>query len=203
MFISMQNINFITHFFFEILQRYCILNILKTLYMPGHAHQKWQHQFIENLDAHLYKNSTSSLTSFLRYHKYFANLLFWVIWASLAMLTKINNINLYERLIFSACKKSTSSLSSFLRNCKDISNLLFWVFWPYLATRSKNDNVILQKTLLIVIQKIIFIPHLFFEILQSYCKLIFGTLGTLGHVHHKQQQHLLGNFDGYPQKKST
>ena len=32
----------------------------------------------------------------MRHHKHFANLLFWVIWASLAMLTKINRITLVE-----------------------------------------------------------------------------------------------------------
>ena len=40
MFISMQNTNFITQFFLQILQRYCILVILSTLHKPGHAHQK-------------------------------------------------------------------------------------------------------------------------------------------------------------------
>ena len=75
-----------TQFFLEIVQRYCILAILSTLGMPG--------QFIEKFDTHLHKNSTSSPTYFLRYHKAFANLLFWVIWACLAMSTKINRINL-------------------------------------------------------------------------------------------------------------
>ena len=37
MFISMQKISLITHFFLEILQRYCVF-ILNTLGMSGQAH---------------------------------------------------------------------------------------------------------------------------------------------------------------------
>ena len=39
MFISMQNINFITQFFFAVLQRHCILVFLSTSHMPGYTHQ--------------------------------------------------------------------------------------------------------------------------------------------------------------------
>ena len=38
MFISMKKMNFITHLFLEVLQKYCIF-ILNTLKMPGHVHQ--------------------------------------------------------------------------------------------------------------------------------------------------------------------
>ena len=85
----MQNINLITQFL-----RHCILVILSTLVVPSNTHQKWQYQFTENCDAQLHKKSPSSLNSFLRYSKDFANLLFWVIWAGLAMPTKINSIKL-------------------------------------------------------------------------------------------------------------
>ena len=89
------------------------------------------------LGCSLHKKSTSSLFSFLRYCKYFANLLFRVTWAGLAMLIKIDaGIHVQDTLMFicmqnssrlmlvsvctifwylSACKKSTSSLPSFLR----------------------------------------------------------------------------------------
>ena len=84
MFLRMQNINSTTQFFLEILQRHFTLVTLSTLGMPDHTHQ-----FIENCDVHLHKKSTSSPTSFLRYCKDFANLLFWIIWTGLAMPTKI------------------------------------------------------------------------------------------------------------------
>ena len=52
---------------------------------------------------------------------------------------------------------------------------------------SNNDITSLQKTLtFIFVQKTFFIPHLFLEILQKYCKLIMlGTSGMLGHTHQK------------------
>ena len=51
-------------------------------------------------------------------------------------------------------------------------------------------------------QKIIFIPHLFLEILQGYCRLvILGTLSAPGHTHQKQQHELIGNSDIYLHKK--
>ena len=46
------------------------------------------------------KNSPSSLTSFLRYCKEIANLLFYVLWACLASHTQSGTINLYKNLVF-------------------------------------------------------------------------------------------------------
>ena len=60
---------------------------------------------MENCDAHLHKKSTSSLTSFLKYYKDFANLLFWVIWTGLALPTKINGINLEDSLMHICMQK--------------------------------------------------------------------------------------------------
>ena len=83
----------------------------------------------------------------------------------------------------SASKKSNSSLFFFFRYFKDIANLLFWVLSACLSTANKNDGIILQKTLMIIfIQKIKFITHLFFKILLRYCKLVI--LGTLDMPHH-------------------
>ena len=100
MFISMPNINFVTLFF------------LHTYYFEyfGDAWpclwKKWLHQFIEKFDAHLYKNPTSSSTSFLKYYRDFANLLFSVICAFLAMpMAKINRIHLQESLMFICMQK--------------------------------------------------------------------------------------------------
>ena len=55
-------------------------------------------------------------------------------------------------------------------------------------------------------QKIRFVPQLFFEILVRYCKLyILGTWDMPGHAYKKEQYQLLGNFDVYlhVKKKST
>ena len=47
-------------------------------------------------------------------------------------------------------------------------------------------------------QKINFIPPLFPQIIQRYCKLvILGTSDILCHVHQKQQYQLVGNFVFY------
>ena len=53
MLIGMQKINFITHFFLQILQRNSKLVILGNLAMPGHAHLKSQYQFEETFDVYL------------------------------------------------------------------------------------------------------------------------------------------------------
>ena len=51
------------------------LIILGTLDIPGHITKKWYYQIAENFDVYLHgKKSTSFLTSFLKYHKYIANL---------------------------------------------------------------------------------------------------------------------------------
>ena len=93
MFISMQNINFITQFSLEILQRYCILDILSTLGMPLPHTLKMIVSTYRQLRCSMHKKSTSSLTFFLRYYKDFANMLFLVIWAGLVMPTNTNGIN--------------------------------------------------------------------------------------------------------------
>ena len=66
--------------------------------------------------------------------------------------------------------------------------LLFWVSWECLGVTTKNDDISLQKTLMFIsLLKIKFIPHLFLEILQRYCKLgILGFLGMHSHTHQKQ-----------------
>ena len=86
--------------------------------------------------------------------------------------------------------KSTSFLPSFLRYCKDNYKLAILTTLACLAMTSKNDTTTLCKTLMFVImQKNIFIPHLFFEILKRYCRLtILGTLGTPGHPHQLRKQ---------------
>ena len=161
MFISMQNVNFITQFFLEILQRYCILVILSTLGMPSCTHQKLQYQFIENCDIHC--------SMLIQLHpSHFVNMLVWVIQASLFIPPKFKVINLQDSLMFICMQKVIFTPFFFLRCCKDITNLLFQIHWACLTMNSKNDTTSLQKTLIFIFMpKIIFIPPLFLEILQK------------------------------------
>ena len=83
MFSCMQKINFISNFFF-----WNIVNTLNLLFL-----KLWKCLIIPSKIMvsicrklwcwSIFKKSTSSLTSFLRYCKEIANLLFWVIWACL------------------------------------------------------------------------------------------------------------------------
>ena len=50
----MQKVNFISHFFFEILQRHCKLAILGTMGMLDHHHQKSCYRFVGNFHAYLH-----------------------------------------------------------------------------------------------------------------------------------------------------
>ena len=68
------------------------------------------------------QKSTSSLPSFLRYCNDIANLLFWVLWACLAMATKNVDINLQKNLMFIIMRKikyiTHLFLEILLRYCK-------------------------------------------------------------------------------------
>ena len=99
MLISMQNMNFITQFVVEILQRQYILVILSTLGIPGEKQACLVKNDSINCDDHLHNTSISLLT-FWRYCKDFANLLFWVLWACPAMISKNDSTNLQKTLIF-------------------------------------------------------------------------------------------------------
>ena len=46
-------------------------------------------------------------------------------------------------------------------------------------------------------QKINFIPHLFLEILDRFCKFVLGTLVLTGHAHQNWWYQLLGKFEVY------
>ena len=72
------------------------------------------------------------LTSFLRYCKDIANLLFWKLWECLTIPIKIMVLICSKLSCLSACKKSTSSLTSFLWYCRKIANLLYRVIWACL-----------------------------------------------------------------------
>ena len=136
MFISMKKINSIAKFFFKTLQTcYCeyfenawscpsiIVSSCRKFWCP-----KCWNQLVVKFDTYLHeKKSTSSLTSFLRYCKNIANLLFLKIWDCLTIPIKITVSICSKFSCLSACKKSISSLTSFLRYCKEIANSLFWV----------------------------------------------------------------------------
>ena len=53
-----------------------------------------------------------SLTSFLKYYKDIANLLFWVLWLHLTTPTKSNSTNLQETLMF-ICKQKINLIPQF------------------------------------------------------------------------------------------
>ena len=53
MFIYMQKINHVIHFFLKILQRSSKLVILGKLGMSGHTHLKWQYKFEEAFDIYM------------------------------------------------------------------------------------------------------------------------------------------------------
>ena len=82
--ICMLKINFISHFYFKILQRHCKLVILRTLEVFDHPHQNDSIISKKPLMFICRQKSTSSFMLSLGYCKYIANLLFWVIWACLA-----------------------------------------------------------------------------------------------------------------------
>ena len=90
----------------------------------------WTKQFKEiNFYVYLYKKSTSSLTSFLRYCKDFADMLYWVFWACLANTTENGSINLW-----------TSLKSTFLQKIKFIPP-----FFPEILHSEESYHLISQK----------------------------------------------------------
>ena len=81
----------------------------------------------------------------------------------------------------SASKKSNSSLTSFLRYYKKIANLLFWIIWHAWPRTPKMIVAIWRNPRRLSIdnrQKINFILHIFLEILQRCCNLLFWVLWT-------------------------
>ena len=138
MFICMQKINFISNFFFEILQRHYKLAFLGT----------WE-----------------CLT--------------------IPIKTVVSICSMISCLF--ASKKSTSSFIYFLQYCREMANLLFWSVCACLVTHLKWQHHFEETLRFIRRQKINFILHIFFVILQRYCKLVvLGTLGMPGFVHLKR-----------------
>ena len=126
MFICMQNINFITHFFLQILQKNNKLLILDNLGIPGHTHLKWEYEFEEAFDSYLQKlhplGFTWDIVKILQtcYFGYFG-------YAWLRTPKKIKS-TWKKRLCLSAGKKSTSSLMFRWRYYKDMQTSYFGYF---------------------------------------------------------------------------
>ena len=129
------------------------------------------------------KKSTSSLTSFMRYCKDIANLLFCEFWECLIIPIKNYSCNMQKTFTFICMQKINLITHFFQRYRKEITNLLFWVIWAYLAAHTKNDSINLKKPFTFICrQRINFILHLCLKILQRYHKLvmlgIWACLGT-------------------------
>ena len=83
--LPVQKINFKPHLSLEILQRFCKHVILGTLGISGHAHQKLKSQLVGKFAVYLQAKKSTPSIPLLRYCKYVANLLLWVLWKCLAM----------------------------------------------------------------------------------------------------------------------
>ena len=118
------------------------------------------------------KKSTSSLTSFLRYCKNIANLLFWKFWECLTIPIKNHSINFQETFMLICMQQITHSLTFFLRYCKEISSLLFWVIWASLVTPKKIESIWRNFWCLFASKK----RTSFFPFSLRYCKDIANLL---------------------------
>ena len=150
--------------------------------MSGHIKDERQYQFLDKCDTRLHKKINLFPHFFLeilqRVYKF----------VILGNLVRHGLVSTCRRVrCLSVCKKSTSSLPSFWDIAKTLQTCYFWVLRAYQTVTSKNNITSLKKTFLFIFMwKIIFIPHLFLEILQRYCKLVsLGTLGACNHAHQK------------------
>ena len=113
MFICMQTINFISHLFFEILQRNCKDAILATLGMLDHTHQKLYFQFAGNFYAYLHAKNQLMNHFFLKIFKRNSKL---VVLGNLRMSghTQNDSINSKKPLMFICRQKINFICHSFL-----------------------------------------------------------------------------------------
>ena len=166
--ISTQNINFITQFFLE--------------------------TYI--LDAHCTKNQLQPLNCFLRYCKDFANMLFWVIRADLAMPTKFNCINLLASLV-SICIQKLNFIPSLFWDIAKISKTCYFGYfghawlWPVKLHYQPKENF----DVYLYARNHIYPFPLCWTITKYYKHVIFSTLDMSGHAHLMQQHQLAGNSD--------
>ena len=137
MFICMQKINFITHFFLTILQRNSRLVISGDLGMPGHTRLKWQYQFKETFDVYLQaKNQLHPHPS--RFPWDIAKYWKLVVLGGHAWLRTFKVIlwSCWKRLRLSAGKKNLLHSHAFLERLQR-----FWVIWTCLFTSTQDDSI--------------------------------------------------------------
>ena len=116
MFICMQKINFIPHFFLKILQRNSKIVPLGNLNMIGHILLKWQYQFGENFDIYLQAKKKIYPSSF----PWDIAKIIRVIRAWLATHTQSDTINLSKTFMF-ICRQKVNFIPTFCwRYYKDI-----------------------------------------------------------------------------------
>ena len=108
MFISIQKINFIGHYF-ETLQRYCIVVILSTLGMPVCTHQIWQYQHFGYFEAYLCKKQLYLLLLSRDTTKILQNCYFEYFGQEYPY-SPILIVSTCRKVCLSACKKSTLCL---------------------------------------------------------------------------------------------
>ena len=150
--------------------------------MSGHIKDERQYQFLDKCDTRLHKKINL-------FPHFFLEILYRVYkFVILGNLVRHGLVSTCRRVrCLSVCKKSTSSLPSFWDIAKTLQTCYFWVLRACQTVTSNNNSTSLKKTFLFIFMwKIIFIPHLFLEILQRYCKLVsLGTLGARNHAHQK------------------
>ena len=119
-----------------------------------------------------YKESSSSLTSFLIYCREIWNLLFWVIWVCLA------TRNFKKPSMFICRQKTTSSFMFSLRCCKDIAICYFEYFGHAWLCTPKVIYEFTEIFVFICRYKINFILLVFLEIFQRHTNFLFWVLWT-------------------------
>ena len=144
MFICMQKMNSIPNFFFEILQRFANL-LFWELWECFIMLINDNITLLENLVVKVLKSTFRpfwclsackkclSVTSFLRYCKDIANVLFRELCKCLTILINIIVWICSKLPCLPACKKLTSSFTSFLIYYREIANFLFWLICVCLA----------------------------------------------------------------------
>ena len=136
----MQKVNFVFHFFLKILQRNSKRFVLGNLGMSGHTHQNWQYHFEETSDNYQQGKSTQTFTFSLKYCKDIIKLLFWVLWACLAMHTQSDTVNLRKIFVFICRLKINFIAHAFLEILQRYANL-FKILWACLAKHNQNDSI--------------------------------------------------------------
>ena len=177
--------NFTTHFFLEISQRLCKLDILGTIGMSGHTHQKLC-QLIENLNIYqeaknqlhpslLFWDITKILQTY--YFGYFEHVWPWP--------PKLIVINLYQSLMFICMKQINFIPPFFFEILQRYHKLVILGTLGILGYgHQKQWYKVVENFNVYFHAKFKFIPHLFLGMLLRYCTpFMLGTLDMPDHSH--------------------